>query len=768
MQQQDWSVYTRELGEKINVVLEERGWEKTIPQKDKNLLPLFRHLTIAINSFLESDESELFIKIPVEKLAFKTGKNDHQKEKDTHNLLSGTVLGCLATATSVVFKKNIHPNIQSHILGDDAKFKEGDTFCCRNLREDRKYIYARAVKEDVSKPLRLKFWKGNKLCYNPEEMFNNYCDQDSFIRISDIPSQIRNGFNKIEKAVALVDNLPSLNQEYNSATLVVAYTPENAMIPIDDTLLPLPYKYSNEFIAKESSKEILAFVGDKTYQKNIQSIYNREAKKLLFIGSEFPYSKVHQPKCYELSYRELHECIGQKNGFTLPKSCILEFPWLERAKNELEKILGDYDNGTIEPILKKKVINYALAHMTSPDFDNETLQRMKDEYDEYWLCNVTGASLLEEGLGDRILDWLQDLSFEGEVNPKKAWLDENKREKFTFIPNTRHIEKKSIKKPLGEGNPFVIGTLSIFNNDISSSALGYILRHQINPQITVLYYKEIEASRSFALKRYIESEDKIYRSELRKNWTLAWSNQTQELSNEISYNEDDLQKLLDESDYASNRLTEAQVFEITCVDGSSFTTQGDILLWNDGKGSWDRSSLGDDDLQGEKRHLIRYYKQPQNFGSFIEKNRRETIEHYSKLWQERFREEVRTQLVQKEEKVILKELGIELNVSDKLLKAYINPDSPNKFLRSHKDMISMCKWLERIGRLSDSERIAVLKARRSNSQNVSIGRALKSDLLEYSQTGVFSESLNRQGVDIEALLKEAIIEVETVKISKKE
>lgn len=157
MQQQDWSVYTRELGEKINVVLEERGWEKTIPQKDKNLLPLFRHLTIAINSFLESDESELFIKIPVEKLAFKTGKNDHQKEKDTHNLLSGTVLGCLATATSVVFKKNIHPNIQSHILGDDAKFKEGDTFCCRNLREDRKYIYARAVKEDVSKPLRLNF-----------------------------------------------------------------------------------------------------------------------------------------------------------------------------------------------------------------------------------------------------------------------------------------------------------------------------------------------------------------------------------------------------------------------------------------------------------------------------------------------------------------------------------------------------------------------------------------------------------------------------------
>ena len=83
-------------------------------------------------------------------------------------------------------------------------------------------------------------------------------------------------------------------------------------------------------------------------------------------------------------------------------------------------------------------------------------------------------------------------------------------------------------------------------------------------------------------------------------------------------------------------------------------------------------------------------------------------------------------------------------------------------------MGSMCKWLQRIGRLSDSERIAVLKARRSNSQNVSIGRALKSDLLEYSQTGVISESLNRQGVDIEALLKEAIIEVETVKISKKE
>lgn len=80
MQQQDWSVYTRELGEKINVVLEERGWEKTIPQKDKNLLPLFRHLTIAINSFLESDESELFIKIPVEKLAFKTGKKEYSPQ----------------------------------------------------------------------------------------------------------------------------------------------------------------------------------------------------------------------------------------------------------------------------------------------------------------------------------------------------------------------------------------------------------------------------------------------------------------------------------------------------------------------------------------------------------------------------------------------------------------------------------------------------------------------------------------------------------------
>ena len=277
------------------------------------------------------------------------------------------------------------------------------------------------------------------------------------------------------------------------------------MIPIDDTLLPLPYKYSNEFIAKESSKEILAFVGDKTYQKNIQSIYNREAKKLLFIGSEFPYSKVHQPKCYELSYRELHEYIGQKGVFTFPKSCILEFPWLERAKNELEKILSDYDNSTIEPILKKKIINYALAHMTSPDFDNETLRRIQEEYDEYWLYNVTGSSLLEEGLGDRILGWLQSLSFEGEVNPKKAWFDENKTEKAIFIPHTRHIPKRLIKKRLGEGNPFVIGTLSIFNNDISSSALGYILRHQINPQITVLYYKEIEASRSFALKRYIES-----------------------------------------------------------------------------------------------------------------------------------------------------------------------------------------------------------------------------------------------------------------------
>lgn len=768
MTAEDWKKYQDKLNEKIDNILAQRGWGVTIPKTKENLLPLFKHLTVVVNTFLESDiEDKLFIKVPVEELALEGEKDkDDGNQTEAYNLFIGVILGCLATATSKEFQAKLRPKFESYT--DVQGYKEGDFFCCA-ARElgDPIYSYIR-VKGDR---LQLRFHGYT----SPRKTFDQLCDKDSFIyiNIKDIPFQKKATFDRISEAAGLVDKLPSLDKSYDSATLVTSHNPQNDCLPSLDTRLHLPYKHMNAYLPSEVSREILVFVGDKAYQHNIQSAYNGNIRKCIFIGSEFPNDGT-KPKCYELSHRELYGSIAPKVSFHNPIIVELDFPWLQDARKKLEDLLAKYND--LDSKTKVRIIHYALAPMCDPSFNQELLLRMQEKSVWAWLYDRVGGEP-DEDLVDDIEAWLEALSFDKQVNPKQSWCSKYLKKDDTYVPSGWSVPKRKIKKVCGHSKAFVVGLHLGFGKDIASSPLEYILRHQIAPKISVLFYKGIEDLRRRTLETYIANEERVYTSELRAKWTLSWQDVFPESSSVKVFAEpDDLPELQDIWYKSNSTASEAQKFEVTCTSGKPVSLQGEILLWDEDDELWERCSLSDllqeskssEDLPQER---IRYYQQPQCFVTLTEDKE---VEKYSKKWQEAFRNEYSARLSSvagAKDEDVLEELKNDLGLKNSSLKAYIEGNSSSKFLKSEKDMLAMCDWLKSVGRISDSDVRAILQARRAYNSGTIVGKNLKSDLFEYIQAEKTSERLSLRledkGISIDSLIDEAIVEVEITNIKKK-
>lgn len=771
MRAEDWRKYQNRLSIKIDRILSERGWDVTIPKTKENLLPLFKHLTVVVNSFLESkSEDKLFIKVPVEEVGLKRGRNtDDKNQIDAYNLLTGTILGCLATATSREFKAKLRPKFECYT--DLQGYEKDDCFCCVQKDPSSSKPICSYIKEDNG-VLRLSFVDFT----HPRKTFE-MCDKDSFIYIAKPPEEectekfvtkFTRKFTETQKEARLVDSLPSLDESYGSATLIAAYNPCNDCIPGLGSYLNVPYKHIKRYESKGLSREILVLVGDKVYSNSLQSIYNAGIKKCIFIGPEFPDYDRFKPKCYELSHRELYRSITPEVSFVDPKSVELDFPWLQDARKKLEEVLAKYDD--LDSKIKTRIIHYALAPMCNPNFDQESLRRIQEVNVWGWLYDIVGGEP-DEDLEYDIESWLAALSFDEQVNPKRLWCDENQRELYLEFSGWS-VPKRETKKVCGHSNSFVVGVYWGSSKSISSSPLEYILRHQVAPKISVLFYKGIEDLRCRTFKTYIANEERVYTSELRDKWTLSWKSVFPTSNFAPAKLDDDLVEL-QEVWYKSNMaVSEAQEFEVIRTSGEKVSLRGEILLYDEDDELWGEYSLREDLLSKSKSCRIKYYQQPQSFVALMEDK---DVERYSGKWKDAFRNEFLTRfssVAGAKEESVLEDLRKEIGLTNQSLKSYAKGNSQNKFLRSKKGMRAMCNWLKSKGRISDSDVEAILQARRIyNSENIVLGKNLKSDLFEYILTGKTPERLRllleSKRISIESLMKEAIVEVEIKEIKKK-
>lgn len=764
---QDFSHYQRELEDKIDKVLGDRAWGRIIPTLSrgglKKLVPLLKHLTVVVNNFLESDsgESALFIKLPVEELAI-----GDKEQLEAYNCLSGVVLGCLATATSQEFKQRVRITLDSHILVEDSQYKVGDKFCCLTLKGQ--YLYSEVISREEG-GVRLKFREKS----NPKQAFAE-CKKDTFIRIDDFPVQERNGFKKICDDAQLVDDLPHLSKDYSKACMVVSYSPNNPKIPSISTHLIPPYICKNSFEDIDSCREILVFVGDKTYKDSIQSIYNEEAKKVIFIGSEFPNERRYNPKRYEFSHRELYRIINPTEKFRYPEIISLEFPWLEKVRLDLDNLLSNYkgESTFLEESMRKKITCAVLSRMVDADFNQDKLNVIREEFDEYSpFDSINGLNLSDDEydeLANLIQDWLQDLSFENEVNPKESWLRENLGSSL-HISNGFNQPKRAIRRHSIDNNTFVISSrLSIYHNDISSLSLGCILRNRINPRIKVLYYKGLEDARRSSLERYIESEYLIYCSELRKRWTCKFTNSNEIRTVDTKDWEIEELRTLDEVSNESPK-TRVQLYSVTCCNGEQLSLKGDVLLYVPDQDDWERCSLDGLSIKDGESVLIRYYQQPESFDDFIDEEQKKLVGKAAALWREQYQNEYKTLISREREESVLGRLKQELKMGEPLIRSYAEDKNDNKFLRSRKGMRRMCEWLIGKGRIKKDDAERVMFAQRINAQNVGMGKKLKEALIEYGLTGSVSDWLKEQeNINIEELYSQSIIEVKVTQITRKQ
>lgn len=816
-----WTKYNDSLNKEVSAQLKRHGWDKTIPElegkhaKYPSLEPLFRHIALIINRFLEDEEPRyLFIKIPVEELApvdYSEGEANDKTQLEAYNLFSGMVLGCLATATAPAFKTTLHPRFTSHELGEG--YEENQHFCCLHEGSD---LYA-TTKRGQRGPL--------KLCF--ERKFDHRiaferCDKDSFLRIAQKPKQAEAEYNKIKKEAELADALPELSRRYESATFVVNYDPENPKIPEPDGYLVTPYNLQKEFDShpERCSRDILVFMGDKTYRDRWQEVRNGKTKKIIFIGTDYP-DQDKKTLCYELTPRELHNSIrlekkeerekkekkkkgkGKKKGhkpqednYKPAEVCELDFPWLEESASELRSKLKGFlhDGEALSPKQVNRLISYLTAPMLRAEFDAEELERIKEADYVYTLSSVLreGGESLRDELIELVEDWLEGLSFEGQ-NPKREWMEQNPGY-MPALNNKGYIRKRDIRRAEPDQHKFVISSLSIYKNDISATALGYILRHRVRPEVKVLYYKGLEEVRLNALNSYHAEEECILGAELRRRWTLALEQPKNEKSAQAkAYGKaelDEEQGLLEASllSYTGSSSSSRESYKVISTDGENPTLSGEVL-WaettTDAALVWRRMTLEDlydklrepeeaeeeeTSLAGKPTYKLRYYKNPDSLGELLELEHEKEVERMSELWKDRLKEERdKRKSKHRDEVQAREELSRELGLTPNMVAEYVS-ETKNKFLRGSEDMKRVCRKLIDWGRLNEEQGKHIMLMRRLHKQNVRRGKELKSALFalltgEMTDTSEL-EGWLKKGVSLKELLAKCIVEIEVKSIEK--
>lgn len=773
-----WNEEVSKLDNKIHEIVEKKGWTSLLPKAPESL-PCFKsfqeHIAYLIMKFLNGDMKELFIQIPVEDFANRKNSGNDSLQKETFVNIGGVIMGCLnLTTIESAFESIKVPDgvaYKKKSLGDVDWYNLGDVFF-----ESNKGVYIECKKENHVRIYRA---HDGGLISRKEEKEELISRSTAIYRINEIPVQLQNGAEQLKESIRQLHVLRALSEsvkQYKNATFITynSYVPENEDIPSNSRFLSSPINVISTKDGVEDLKtEIIVVYGDKFYKHRMDDYRStRNAKKIIYIGSEYDRRIYQNIPNYPFSYREIYRYCAPRNLVYNEVKCeFFEFPWLNKTLDNLDEllhILAENDE-TLTSEYQNKIKRYLLSFFTDASFTKDRLIEFKknfdaDVFDEKELLSNDSLDETIEGL----LKWIRNLEYDSSSNPKMEYINEI-NPICTLCKYDNYVRR--VKALVGYDNKIVIDAASYRKDGIIArdKAFKFILKHCLFAEVTGLYYS-VEKKFAERLQKYIADEMKVYCHEIRKKYG---TNLELELNAENPIEEDGLRIEDFIEDFSSGfydwKPTERQkVVTVIFDDGTTAIVDGEVLLDNDG--DLERVSIEDmKKLMGQK---IYYYQKPENFDNLIKAyvNLPENadVDFYSSLWKNALLKYIDTRkVIGEKKKDIIKRIFEYTKIKESILNSYTNKNCNSKFMKRR--MNAMCDFLKSEKLLSESEAKYICAAQRMvMKENTSLGRRIKNEALSYILDNntdgipVIKKLSEKLGIEIKQLVY-SVIKVGNVK-----
>lgn len=533
VQLQLWEKKEREIVDYISEKLNANNWGMQPFCKNSSTFQYFiNHLSFVILSFLNEDNGkELFIQIPTEELANKTfGDNGNARvlQDEFFNMIAETVAYCLKMSTAEsTFEKVIVPDGISYRNGDEGRidwYEVGDV------------IYANHVElGDIfwmcdlnSKGNRRLFCKRkNNVEWNLSEERLRQCSNLFKIVGSSVN---RNGklqgriLDEVKKEVDAIRKYGNTKQ-YSKAVFASCetYFPKQSRKMRNYLNEQIDFESDFKSLSNADSEIIVAF-SDVAYLLDYKRYRNSEAKKIIYIGSDFP---DHSIQTYPFTYREIYwYCSGGHNvSYIEPKITLLRFQWLEDVAKGFDNLMQNLQNmdAAMSNDLTRKLKSYLLYPFTDVRFDEKVLGDSQKEFDFEWLVEkgVVDVDTSFETIKE-IEKWYKGLKFE-EDNPKRVFLSDRKDNPLIIYRNCSF--KNRIKRLKGNRNQIIIDCASNnprYNGRARDNAYRYCVKNHLFANIECLYYDGFEDRYKSKLQEYLDEEIDVYKKEQRVKYGTSF------------------------------------------------------------------------------------------------------------------------------------------------------------------------------------------------------------------------------------------------------
>lgn len=718
----------------------------------------FMHIKYVVDHFLEDeDESarELFIQIPVEELAVASDRGNTDVKRDRFRWLNGTLMASLCQACSgTSFRPKDFDQNYDQIVWDKHI---NEVYVARSNEE--KYYFV--ITELNSGKIGPRFYKipkskNSKHLTKSRALFDNL-EKNSIIKLNSNVTKVSDkDFETIRSCTDAFFSMHGLKINYGSAVLLIqkSYSPVNDNIPLGNNKNILPIRCEND-PKKLNSPDVIIACGDKTYMNCSNRLRNCNPRKLIFIGTEKPFSAI---MTYPFTFREMYRyCDGE--ALKEPHQIKLDFPWLDSRKKELEKLLQSLakNDEYLTDKRRSEILRFMLMPFLSLGFSTEELVNIKERYSNDYITEKTDFEASEETI-EALSNWEQCLTF-NEINPKENWLKQQQHVDLVLNRIGSGFYKQRVKRLNGKNNVIVMDAPAHTSYDHRYS---FVRRYCMYAEIDALYYQSYEDFYQKTLLRYINRENDVYNSEIRKrfgtNIEITSTSESPEIPQSL------LDFAIDEYEYynAYNGSKRGYNIEVTFEDKSKAVIDGDVLI-NEGDEYVEKNIS---DLEGDENAKgleITYYEKSDSFDEYTrcyyDFPENGDVKTYSDLWKRAFISLYKELTFRSDAvKTIHKATGLK----ERTIKQYSKPYAPY-FLKSQKDMNRIVEYLIDNKKITSDEGKYVLASHNVYKKNTRLGLQLKTEIYSYlmradQQLKVLNRiSTNSEGkISVEDIVKSSL------------
>ena len=673
----------------------------------------YKRITYVILKFFESEERILFFQVPNEELTY----NNNERAEDSY---WNEFCDVIAYAIRLAMKSGRLCPTQCPYPGD--WYRNGDNFLLLSAENERypyyflngdrdRHLSFRCVNENTAPTKTQK----NQLLQNARAIYQ-------LIRI---PNQINNGYNNCCDEIRLLNCDRFVNNQFASAVEIC---------PAIQGQMSLAGRYVMPIVnicnARNNypDSDIVAIVGDYAFDR-IQGALNSltprgRTSKLILVGTLPPVCLLNNnPFTITLSFREIYNYFAPRRvEYVNPTFVEIEFPWLVGTLNSLRTILEPYQE-RLGNETYNHIYELSKSWLTDMRFNNEELERFKAYFESFIYDAIGNDNLLNDAY-EAIIDWSTALEYDSVANPKQDYA------RAHGITNVVY-RKRSIRRQVRdfENGSRILMDAPYHGDYNRSNPISEVMRYVLFPNLSCVYYRDIETHRKNSAERYLARDPFFY-----------------ERNDDADYQEPDnntfnLEEYLDWERRVGDSCSRIYNTErVSFADGTQDRLSGDVLISNE-DGSLNCVPYAD--ITERVGTTITYYAQNNDNNQLFDQlvtnyyvldNR--NIEYYVELWQNAFRELINNNYNGSIEQ-FANDFGINANVCRNHLNGTSRFMNNNPFNR-------VLEALRQNRLISPEERRYIIAAKRFyNGSAISFGSRLKEALYQFAIDNQFQSDFLR-------------------------